>query len=119
MKCIRCGKEMRNTVGGNYHCDNCGFGINDLVYRGGFASPSYTSSPFVIPNDDKDATIGSSSITISDYNPTAQYGWICPKCGAVLSPITISCPFCAPKNNQVTATSSGISNTVTERQNNE
>ena len=35
MKCQRCGKEMRNTIGGCYTCDECGFGINDLVYRGG------------------------------------------------------------------------------------
>ena len=33
MKCLRCGKEMRNTIGGCYTCDDCGFGINDCVLR--------------------------------------------------------------------------------------
>lgn len=34
MKCIRCNEDMTNTLGGNYHCQKCGFAINDLVYRG-------------------------------------------------------------------------------------
>lgn len=25
-----------------------------------------------------------------------QYGWECPKCGAVMSPDQKTCPFCAP-----------------------
>ena len=33
MRCIVCGKGMTNTIGGNYHCTNCGNAINDLVYR--------------------------------------------------------------------------------------
>ena len=34
MKCLRCGDEMINTLGGNWHCKSCGFAIHDLVYRG-------------------------------------------------------------------------------------
>lgn len=26
------------------------------------------------------------------------YGWVCPKCGAVMAPTTNHCPFCAPPN---------------------
>ena len=33
MQCIRCGKEMINTTGCNYHCPSCNMAVNDLVYR--------------------------------------------------------------------------------------
>ena len=33
MRCIICGSEMRNTLGGNYTCPRCNHSMNDLVYR--------------------------------------------------------------------------------------
>lgn len=33
MKCWICHKEMENTIGGCYHCKDCGVGVNDLVFR--------------------------------------------------------------------------------------
>ncbi len=33
MRCSVCGKEMINTIGGNYNCPRCGRSFNDLVYR--------------------------------------------------------------------------------------
>lgn len=68
MKCMSCGKEMKNTLGGNYSCD-CGFAINDLVYR--------PPTNGIIPDP----------LFIS-------HGWICPKCGAVMSPTTSVCINC-------------------------
>ena len=36
------------------------------------------------------------------FNYWGQQGWICPKCGAVLSPWTIECPHCRPGLNKIT-----------------
>jgi len=36
------------------------------------------------------------SEVISNYEPPKQYGWVCPKCGAVMSPYQQSCIYCVP-----------------------
>lgn len=33
---------------------------------------------------------------MSNDTTFGRQGWICPKCGAVLSPDTTFCPFCTP-----------------------
>lgn len=87
MKCPRCGAEMYSTVSGgsdsvrgNYTetkhiCPKCHYEVsdnfNDLVYRAPFFQPDH-------------------SVTVTNY------GWICPKCGAVLSPSIQECPYCTP-----------------------
>lgn len=101
MKCMRCGKEMKNTIGGNYICDNCGFAVNDLVYRGQTATLTDVPNPPIIDNNIAYPSIGDNP----NYNFWAPQGWVCPKCGAVLSPNTAYCPFCAPGNNKSTITS--------------
>lgn len=67
MQCIRCGKEMEATTGGNYHCQSCNMAVNDLVYR-----PSEWK-PFP-----------------QDFGK--QEGWICPVCGRGVAPWTSFCP---------------------------
>ena len=67
MQCIRCGKEMENTTGGNYHCPSCNMAVNDLVYR-----PSEWK-PFP-----------------QDFGK--QEGWICPVCGRGVAPWVNYCP---------------------------
>lgn len=68
MQCIRCGKEMANTTGGNYHCPSCNFTINDLVYR-----PSNCDMPL-------------------SQGFGKQEGWICPVCGRGVAPWVDYCP---------------------------
>lgn len=68
MQCIRCGKEMANTTGGNYTCPSCNFAVNDLMYR-----PSNCDMP--LPQGFGE-----------------QKGWICPVCGRGLAPWTSFCP---------------------------
>lgn len=68
MKCTRCGKEMVNTIGGNYTCPSCNFAVNDLIYR-----PSNCDMPL-------------------PQGFGKQEGWICPVCGRGVAPWTSFCP---------------------------
>ena len=68
MQCLRCGKEMVNTTGGNYHCPSCNMAVNDLVYR-----PSNCDMPM-------------------PQGFGEQKGWICPVCGRGLAPWVDYCP---------------------------
>lgn len=40
--------------------------------------------------------------TMSDHNYFAQQGWECPKCGRILSPSMMWCPWCANKDTVTT-----------------
>ncbi len=68
MQCIRCGKEMENTTGGNYHCPNCDMVVNDLVYR-------QSNCDMPLP-----------------HGFGEQKGWICPVCGRGVAPWANYCP---------------------------
>ena len=123
MKCQRCGNEMRNTIGGNYTCDECGFSINDLVYRGGRGWKDYTivgldnltdkqntatttTEGLATQSTATKSILPDGMIGINNQGYFVRQGWQCPKCGAILSPDTSFCPFCTRQTFTPTVTCS-------------
>lgn len=70
--CPRCGGHMRSLTSGDV-CDSCG----NEIYPDNF---TYTDKTILEPNK----TNGTTSL----------YGWVCPKCGAVMSPFERCCVNC-------------------------
>ena len=87
MNCIRCGKEMVSTTGGNYHCPGCNMAVNDLVYR-----PSNCDIPM-------------------PQGFGQQRGWICPVCGRGVAPWVDYCP-CQIDRNITYGTSTYVNNDI-------
>lgn len=52
MKCWICGAEMKNTIGGNYTCENCHMAaIDDCVLRYPNNFQIIQNSPLIIESD--------------------------------------------------------------------
>ena len=90
MQCIRCGKEMVNTTGGNYHCPSCNMAVNDLVYR-----PSNCDIPM-------------------PQGFGEQKGWICPVCGRGVAPWVDYCPCQIDRNITYVSGTNAYTNLDTE-----
>lgn len=86
MRCIVCGVEMNNTIGGNYNCPQCGHSFNDLVYR-----------PKIVWN--KEDSLDACDMPMPQG--FGNQGWVCPVCGAGLAPWVSVCP-CMNKGLEIT-----------------
>ena len=83
-KCPVCGKTVYPDGYGWYNCPCCGYGQATL--------------PKTICEDSK------GDVNIGGF--VGRYGWICPKCGGVMSPYESTCPFCSPVSKEITWTAS-------------
>ena len=88
--CPVCGQKLNKSVNDTIkECPNCNY--KSVLYVGDL--PNYNSFD------------GNSLVNNPDNKPGGLYGWICPKCGAVMSPYESYCPNCTRRNWEITCTS--------------
>lgn len=95
-----------STAVQNTTCPVCGepLLINRTTYekickKCGYREITTTGDPLSLINQPAEATQD-----LPDNKPGGLYGWICPKCGAVMSPYTSFCPNCTQRNWEITCT---------------
>lgn len=97
MKCLKCDREMIYDGCDYYHCDKCGAVAHDLVYR----------------DIGKVRDFGFGTIQTEQTQPQFwKQGWVCPKCGGVMSPTQPYCLFCQLQSKDIQVTTTGITPTI-------
>lgn len=93
--CPLCHRGLAKQPDGSFLCA-CGY------------SEHLTTTPYthdeirrIFAEQDKQVNVNSGSADVT----ACLYGWICPKCGSVMSPYTNFCPNCTKHNFEITCTS--------------
>lgn len=89
-KCPVCGEPLYVCKSGTFkRCPACGY--NETLSVGS-------------PNTLLETLLDNEKFEEKPFNTGGMYGWICPKCGAVMSPFTSFCPNCTQRNWEITCT---------------
>jgi len=101
--CPVCGGIVKSFTQGNI-CEQCGYCLpeNTSVTQTNATDKTYQTADD--PTNSKE-TVG------------GLYGWICPKCGAVMSPYTSFCPNCTKRNWEITCTTTNTADNSTAKSN--
>lgn len=96
--CPKCGGYVRMLTNGDF-CESCGY---KLVETENSKVIPYSHDEIRQIFAEQDKKIKTDQIQID--NAPGLFGWICPKCGAVISPYTSFCPNCTQHNFEITCT---------------
>lgn len=107
-----------STAVQNTTCPVCGepLMINRTTYEKKCAKCGYHEVTTVGTNPFSLSNIPTAEDALQEHNnkPGGLYGWICPKCGAVMSPFTSFCPNCTQRNWEITCTATGTCDASTQ-----
>ena len=93
-KCPVCGNMLYPEGCGRYQCSKCGY------------------SEITLPHTITHGAENSGAVLNDDF-PNNIYGWVCPKCGSVMSPWTDVCPNCTKQDWNITCSTGGSAPTGT------
>lgn len=86
--CSKCGGYIKSLTSGGI-CENCGHKLSTSDFI------QHTSKTTLEPN--------------KENSPSGLYGWICPKCGAVMSPFERCCIKCTQNGFEITFATAEVS----------
>ena len=98
--CLICQKPLVKQEDGSFVCKDCDY--TDHLY-------SKDEVTQLLEKMNKQIVADNQTEPFS--NSPGLYGWICPKCGAVMSPYTDCCPNCTKRDFEITCSTSSTSPT--------